>query len=627
MKIFGMNSGPDLGPYKTKELKYFRLILFVSVIAYIFFGLLYRIYLPGEIPMSMTHRYVVAGILGVIFASTYLSGWVKEHLETVMYLAVSTAFSHLLYFTYVNNYSLNYALSLIVVVIVINFVFRGNLRLAWFNLAVNAAVISTVFPATEPSINKLVFSGSFLLISFGSYVLSWSKYRAQEEYLQLFKDSPVGLVRAEEDGEITDFNDHMLSLVGNPSPGRLAEENVFDLLDIDPDNLSETGSTEKEIEFTWGTEAWVDCRVEKTSIRGYGADSIIVACRDISNRKEAENRIEYISYHDDLTGLYNRNFFKQKLGDLDGEEYFPVSTIFIDVDRLKLVNDAFGHQTGDDLLVEAAEVIKGSCREDDLVFRWGGDELVVILPKTNSDEGESISQRIRRRAEEVGFQPVGLNLSLGVATDGEPVNSFDLRHSIKSAEDRMYDEKMEKAEEVSRAVLNAILDNLQDKAPSVLKHGRRVERYMREFSAAQDFNETKRERLGLLGRYHDIGKVTVPRSVLQKDPEDYTSDDREELRRHVNTGYQIVKRLHGLTEIAKPILFHHERWDGEGYPHGLDGTDIPYGSRLIAVANLYDILISDVNNGLSEKGAKDAVSSRAGMELDPTLSNTFLNSI
>lgn len=99
---------------------------------------------------------------------------------------------------------------------------------------------------------------------------------------------------------------------------------------------------------------------------------------------------------------------------------------------------------------------------------------MVILLRANQEEGKSICERIRRRAEDVEFQPVGLNLSLGVATVGGPVDSFNLRHSIKSAEDRMYDEKMVKADEVSRSALNAILDSLEAKAPSVLEHGRRV---------------------------------------------------------------------------------------------------------------------------------------------------------
>lgn len=133
--------------------------------------------------------------------------------------------------------------------------------------------------------------------------------------------------------------------------------------------------------------------------------------------------------------------------------------------------------------------------------------------------------------------------------------------------------------------------------------------------------------LGLLGCHHDIGKVAGPRSVLKKDPEDYTFGDRDELRRQVNTGYQIVKELHGFTEIAKPILFHHEKWNGEGYPHGLEGTDIPYGSRLVSLAASYDVFTSSVDKVLSEKEANEAVSSRAGTELDPKLTKSFLNSI
>ncbi|MFP3953203.1 MAG: diguanylate cyclase domain-containing protein [Candidatus Acetothermia bacterium] len=627
VRIEDLLSDRDLAPEKAEELKYFRLILIVGILAYVLFGLIYRIYLPGPIPMTMIQRFVVSGIFGSIFLGTYLSRRVRENLEIVMYLTVSTAFSHLLFFTYTHNYQLNYALSLIVVVIIINFIFRGNLRLGWFNLAVNAAVVTTIYPVNDVPLNKLVYVLGFLFISLGSYVLSRSKYRAQEEYAQLFHDSPVGLVRATTDGEITDYNKEMLSLVGNPDPKRLTGENVFDLLDLDSEQILESGSEEKKVLFPWGSQAWVNCSVKTASDKNYRGGRVIVACRDISHRKEAENRIEYISYHDDLTGLYNRTFFKYKVEELSGKEYYPLCTIFIDVDKLKLVNDAFGHQVGDSLLVKCSEVVTGSCREDDYVFRWGGDEIVVLLLKTDRDGGQNIGDRIRRNASAVQFSPVEISLSLGVATVEKPNRDFNFHNAIKTAEDRMYDEKLEKTVEISTSMLDAIFARLEEKASSVVAHCHRVEEINREFASDQGFEGSNADRLASLGRYHDIGKVSLDRELLNKSKADYTAEDQEEVHRHVNTGYQILKELHGYGEIARSVLFHHERWDGTGYPRGLEGQDIPYGSRLISIVDSYELLTSESDDQLSGEEVSATLSKQAGVKLDPDLTASFLDYI
>ena len=106
-----------------------------------------------------------------------------------------------------------------------------------------------------------------------------------------------------------------------------------------------------------------------------------------------------MSYRDKLTGLYNRAYFDEKLKELNNKEFFPLSFVMGDLNGLKVINDAIGHLEGDKILNQISRVIKNSCRKDDLIFRWGGDEFCILLPKTTEEEAEAICNRIRKNCK------------------------------------------------------------------------------------------------------------------------------------------------------------------------------------------------------------------------------------
>lgn len=122
---------------------------------------------------------------------------------------------------------------------------------------------------------------------------------------------------------------------------------------------------------------------------------VIIVFRDITEEKRRQDEIYYMSYHDPLTGLYNRRVFEEEIKRLDTERNLPISIIMGDCNGLKLTNDAFGHSVGDRLLKKVAEAIKSACRADDIVARWGGDEFIILLPKTKKEEAKTIVERIK----------------------------------------------------------------------------------------------------------------------------------------------------------------------------------------------------------------------------------------
>lgn len=167
---------------------------------------------------------------------------------------------------------------------------------------------------------------------------------------------------------------------------------------------------------------------------------IVGVARDMTKRKELEDMLTQMSYTDKLTGLYNRAYFEEQINKLDDNEYYPLTLIMGDLNGLKAVNDNLGHLEGDKLLVEIAKVLKASCRKEDLVFRWGGDEFIILLPNSDYKLGKEICNRIQLNCKNTDKTPIPLSISLGVSTKINKQKDID--EILKEAEDMMYVEKL-----------------------------------------------------------------------------------------------------------------------------------------------------------------------------------------
>ncbi len=167
--------------------------------------------------------------------------------------------------------------------------------------------------------------------------------------------------------------------------------------------------------------------------------SIKVWQQNYQKRLEKEREITYLSYHDSLTGLYNRRFFEEEFHRLNVERMLPLTLVIGDVDDLKGVNDHYGHKSGDLLLMEVARILKSAVREEDIVTRWGGDEFGIILPQTGPEDAEKVVQRIKEGCQASEFQPKPPRVSLGYAVKTEVEETLD--NVFARAENRMYQRK------------------------------------------------------------------------------------------------------------------------------------------------------------------------------------------
>lgn len=343
----------------------------------------------------------------------------------------------------------------------------------------------------------------------------------------------------------------------------------------------------------------------------------------ISAQKQTNKLIEALSYRDQLTGLYNRRFYEEELQRLDTSRNLPISLVLLDVNGLKLTNDAFGHQSGDELLKRVAKIVFECCRTDDIISRIGGDEFIILLPRTPTEDAEIIVERIYSRIEYETMDAIKLSVSIGHATKSTMDQSVSDIFTL--AEDNMYRKKLHESQSMRHQTVKAIVKTLNEKSVREKVHSDEVSRISKQIGLAMGLSSEKIKELEIASLLHDIGKISIPDSILNKNGS-LTESEYIEVKRHSECGYQILKSVDSYSSLAEIVLHHHERWDGEGYPYGLKGDEIPLLSRIITVADAYEAMISDrpFRNGRSHESAIAEIKACAGSQFDPMIVAAFL---
>lgn len=353
---------------------------------------------------------------------------------------------------------------------------------------------------------------------------------------------------------------------------------------------------------------------------------VVLVFRDFTEKKESLNEIKYLSFHDHLTGLYNRRFFEAEMERLDTERNLPISIIMGDVNGLKLINDSFGHEAGDELLIKATEIIKSCLRSDDIVARIGGDEFVVLLPKTANSESKALVKRMQSELKEEKIKDITVSVSFGLETKTNPTESLAL--VLKKAEDNMYKNKLFESPSMRGKVVENIIATINKKSSREKAHSERVSELIIAIGIALEMDEKDINELKVLGLFHDIGKIAVSDDILNK-PDKLTDREYKEICRHAEIGYRILSTANGLSDIAEYVLYHHERWDGKGYPKGLTGEAIPVHSRICAIADAYDAMTSDrsYRPAMTNEYAVEELSKNAGSQFDPDIVEIFIEKV
>jgi diguanylate cyclase (GGDEF)-like protein/PAS domain S-box-containing protein len=335
-------------------------------------------------------------------------------------------------------------------------------------------------------------------------------------------------------------------------------------------------------------------------------------------------KLEYLSFHDPLTGLYNRLFFEQEMQRLENRTDESVGIILSDIDGLKLINDTFGHVTGDKLILTGGQTIERVVGSLGIAARVGGDEIAVLLKGIKEGQIQDIYRKIKSEAVvfKEGNIDISLSLSVGYAYSEGAV---DIRNLFKEADDNMYREKLFKSNSIRSAIIRTLTETLQARDYITEGHAKRLQDTVNAMGKTMKLPESSLRDLQLFAQFHDIGKVGIPDRILFKSGP-LTLEEKKEMQRHSEIGYRIAVSSPELLPIADWILKHHEWWDGSGYPIGLKMEKIPLACRILAIADAYDAMTSDrpYSLAMSEEKAVSELLNGAGTQFDPTLVQVFL---
>lgn len=353
---------------------------------------------------------------------------------------------------------------------------------------------------------------------------------------------------------------------------------------------------------------------------------MVLVFKDFTEKKEKQDKIIYLSYYDQLTGLHNRRFFEEELKRLDIEKNLPLTMVLADVNGLKLANDAFGHLMGDRILKKIAQIMKNECDQEDLIARIGGDEFVILLPNTNTEKAQIIVNQIHDAIGKEKVDSINLSVSFGWETKNDL--SEDMATIFKKAEDHMYRRKLCESSSMLYSTITLIMKTLYEKNKREEKHSKRVSDLCVKVGTTLNLNKEQINELKTVGLMHDIGKIAIDDDILNK-PGMLSETEWLEIKRHPEIGYNILRTVNEYAQLAEYVLSHHERWDGKGYPRGLKGEEIPLLARLISIVDAFDAMTGyrTYRSPLSEEDAIEEIRKNAGTQFDPHMVNVFIESM
>jgi HD-GYP domain-containing protein (c-di-GMP phosphodiesterase class II) len=238
----------------------------------------------------------------------------------------------------------------------------------------------------------------------------------------------------------------------------------------------------------------------------------------------------------------------------------------------------------------------------------------------------AIVERIRLAGSEVSKYPEKPSVALGAVTKKEP--SQDIQKILKEAEERMYRSKLLENKSVRDSIISSLRKTLFERSHESEEHTYRLRELALQLGHTLGLSDGELDQLSLLATLHDIGKIAIPEGIILK-PGDLSPEEWAMIWKHPETGYRIAGSSPELAPIAEAILAHHEWWDGNGYPRGLKGQEIPLISRIIAIGEAYDVMThgQPYRRAKSGEEALQELRKKAGIQFDPQLTDQFIKII
>lgn len=476
-----------------------------------------------------------------------------------------------------------------------------------------------MFPYLDKTPIVFAMSTTVLILTLSKSKISEIVPTAREFILDSMED---GIIVLDDNSNLLDLNLFMKKLMNPYSKNYLGKS----LKEFLPDLVSiiENPNNGKELKISHNKKSKLfDVKISNLLNSKEVKIGKVVVLRDITVRKTNEDKIKYLSFHDRLTKLYNRAFFEEELSRLDVKRRLPMSIVLVDIDGLRIINDSFGKEIGDKVLINLSKILKESFRSEDIIARLGGDTFGAILPSTSMKSTLKIVKRVKDACKN-SKSKISFSISMGFSTKKN--ESQNINDVLKEADSNMNKHKLLERKSFHGSIVSSLERALLERDYETEEHVTRMKTYSLKLGKELKLSEHQLDELKLLATLHDIGKISIPDNIIFK-PGRLNDLEWKIVRKHPEIGHRIAKTTPELSTIADGILTHHEWWDGKGYPKGLKEGEVSIISRIISIVDAFDAMTSDrpYRKALSKKSAINELTRCSGTQFDPILVDAFIN--
>jgi diguanylate cyclase (GGDEF)-like protein len=475
-----------------------------------------------------------------------------------------------------------------------------------------------IFPYLSKTPVVFVLGMTVLILTLSKSKISEVLPTAREFVLDSMED---GILIIDNDSNILDLNLFMKRIM-NPLSKKCIGRPVKELLPAIND-IMEKPNNGRELEISKNKKTrFFDVKISDLLNSREAKIGEVIVLRDITTRKTNEDKIKYLSFHDYLTDIYNRAFFEEELKRLDVKRRLPISIVLADINGLRIINDTFGKEVGDKVLIKLSKILKNCFRSEDILARLSGDTFGAILPSTSMKSTLKIVKRIKDTCKK-SKSKIGFTISMGFSTKTK--ESQSINEVLKEADSNMNKHKLLERKSFHGSIVSSLERALLERDYETEEHVTRMKEYSIILGRELKLSENQLDELKLLATLHDIGKISIPDNIIFK-PGKLNVMEWKIVKKHPEIGHRIAKTTPELSTIADGILTHHEWWDGKGYPRGLKEFEVSIISRIVSIVDAYDAMTSDrpYRKALSKKTAMKELKRCSGTQFDPSLVEAFV---
>ncbi len=371
-------------------------------------------------------------------------------------------------------------------------------------------------------------------------------------------------------------------------------------------------------DFGYGVD-WADVSIARDDKN----DSIFLVMKDITEGQRYIERLSEAGVFDPLTGAYYRTKLPEILKKLDRKTNLPIAFFMFDVNGMKIVNDIFGYDEGNSLLRKCATILSLAAPARAVMVRMSGDEFLLMVPRCSKYEREYIAEKVKEYTKEESRELITPDISMGMEV--KEFENQNIETVLRKTEENLITIRNRDSASFKNSIVKDLLRHLAMKNFEDTKHVIRVKGLALMLGESIGIGSERMKTLSLAADIHDIGKVVVPEEILKKKG-NLTKDDWDQIKRHPVISYSIANALPKYKATAEAILYHHEYWDGSGYPEGLKGEEIPLLSRILSIVDAFDIMQKTTHyrpRSFSPREALNEIKRCAGTQFDPNLVRYF----